>query len=79
MLITLFSRQIYKKIEFSGQILEKFSNIKILYVGEKLVHRDRRTDRQAGRQVDRQTERQAGRQTDMTRLTIFFRNSATQT
>jgi hypothetical protein len=55
------------KLEFSRQIFEKISDISLIEirpVGAKLFHADRRTDGRTG-----------GR-TDMTRLTIAFRNFA---
>jgi hypothetical protein len=59
------------KLEFSGQIFEKYSNIKVLkirLVGAELFHADGRTDRQIDRQRDRQT--------DMAKLVVAFRNFA---
>jgi hypothetical protein len=59
-------------IVFSGHIFEKCLHfIKILLVGPEFFHADGRTD---GR-TDTRTERQ----TDMTKLTVAFRNFANAT
>jgi hypothetical protein len=55
------------KLEFSGQIFEKYSCIKLLKnapVGAELFH------------ADRQTKRQIDGQTDMTKLIVAYRSFA---
>ena len=62
---THYSCQILTRLEFLWQIFEKYSNIKFHEnLSAKLLH------------ADGQTSRRADRRTDMTKLTVVFRNFA---
>ena len=72
------------KLQFSQQIFEKYSNIRLHknpFSGSRVVPRGQ-TDGQTHRQTDRQTDRQththteANRRTDMTKLIVDFSNFA---
>ena len=71
---TSYYCQILIKTEYSPQIFGKYSNINFHEnpsSGSRVVPCGR-----TGRQTDRQTDRQTQRRTDMSQLTVAFRNLA---